>query len=248
MAPVNRHGLSRNIPRRVQRDVRQRSKFGCVMCRNGFYQLEHILPTFADAFSHEADNICCLCPSCHARVTANQLSKSTVLDQYRRIESQTIEEAGEPTGLRLDSPGRIVVERLAMRFHDSHVLASEQTYAAGRYLDDGRICWVWAKLEICPGFPTGAAIEFTDSVALHFNDMATHNIGSSLATADRRIVMSDPGGVMIKDLGIAIASMCLNSFVMHETAVGTRDLDQMRNVVFDFPHAIGVCIPMSTVD
>ena len=40
----NRHGLSRHIPASVTREVRQRSKFGCVMCRIGFYEYEHINP------------------------------------------------------------------------------------------------------------------------------------------------------------------------------------------------------------
>jgi len=33
----NRHGLHRRIPAAVEREVRQRCKFGCVICRAGFY-------------------------------------------------------------------------------------------------------------------------------------------------------------------------------------------------------------------
>ena len=49
--------------------------------------------------------------------------------------------------LRLDPPGRIVVERLDMRLGDSHVLETERTYAIGRYFDDNSsISWVHAML------------------------------------------------------------------------------------------------------
>lgn len=33
--------------------------------------------------------------------------------------------------LRLDPPGRVVVERLDMRIRDSHILATDKTYAIG---------------------------------------------------------------------------------------------------------------------
>jgi len=38
----NRHGLHRRIPAAVEREVRQRCKFGCVVCRAGFYDYHHI--------------------------------------------------------------------------------------------------------------------------------------------------------------------------------------------------------------
>ena len=87
MAEVNQHGLSRYIPADVRRDVRHRSKFGCVVCRRGFYQYEHIDPPFEDAESHDPDHICCLCGSCHDSVTRGHLSKAMVIAAYRKVQA-----------------------------------------------------------------------------------------------------------------------------------------------------------------
>jgi magnesium chelatase family protein len=46
---INKHGLSRTIPAEIRREIRQRSKFGCVICRNAIYTYEHIDPTFVNA-------------------------------------------------------------------------------------------------------------------------------------------------------------------------------------------------------
>ena len=70
MDATNKHDLSRAIPAKVKLDVRQRSKFGCVICRSAVCQYEHIDPEFADAKSHEAEHICLLCGSCHDKVTS----------------------------------------------------------------------------------------------------------------------------------------------------------------------------------
>lgn len=83
--PVNAHGLKREMPAEVKRLVRQRSKFGCVVCRNAIYEYEHIDPPFVECRSHDVENICLLCGSCHARVTRGHLSKETVKRRYREI-------------------------------------------------------------------------------------------------------------------------------------------------------------------
>lgn len=96
--PTNRHGLSRHIPAIVARQIRQRSKFGCVLCRAGFYEYEHINPTFEDARTHDPASICCLCSSCHGAVTRGQRSKASVKAAYEAIQAKSIEEAGKPIG------------------------------------------------------------------------------------------------------------------------------------------------------
>lgn len=93
----NRHGLDRNIPAAVKREVRQRSKYGCVICRIGFYHYEHIEP-FENVDAHRADNICCLCGGCHDGVTRGQLSKGAVIAAYQRIQTATADEVGPPFG------------------------------------------------------------------------------------------------------------------------------------------------------
>lgn len=81
----NRYGLSRYIPADVARQVRQNSKFGCVVCRCAIYQYEHITPTFDEATAHDPAHICLLCGACHDRVTRGQLSKETVASAYNQI-------------------------------------------------------------------------------------------------------------------------------------------------------------------
>lgn len=84
MGAINKFELSRDIPVAVKREVRRRCKFGCVICRRGFYQYEHIDP-FESVRSHDPDRICCLCGGCHDAVTRGQLSKSAVDKAYREI-------------------------------------------------------------------------------------------------------------------------------------------------------------------
>lgn len=101
---ANQYGLSRAIPEAVKREVRERSKFGCVICRAFIYDYEHIDPTFADSHAHDASTICCLCPSCHAKVTRGQIFKTTVLKNYLKISALDYHEVKPPRDfLRFDS-------------------------------------------------------------------------------------------------------------------------------------------------
>jgi hypothetical protein len=86
MSDLNRHGLSRHIPDAVAREVRQRSRFGCVRCRSGIYTYEHIQPEFADAKRHDARAICLLCPKCHALVTKKRIPKEAIRRAYEAIQ------------------------------------------------------------------------------------------------------------------------------------------------------------------
>ncbi len=78
MTITNKHGLSRYIPLPIQREVRQRSGFGCVVCGCAIYEYEHVDPPFAEATEHDPSKITLLCGSCHSRVTRKLLSKETV--------------------------------------------------------------------------------------------------------------------------------------------------------------------------
>lgn len=75
---VNKFGLSRDIPAKIKREVRQRCGFGCVHCGGAIYQYEHVDPEFADAREHKSDCIVLLCGGCHDRVTRKLLSKQTI--------------------------------------------------------------------------------------------------------------------------------------------------------------------------
>jgi hypothetical protein len=84
---LNKHGLSRHIPAPIRREVRVRSKFGCVVCRSAICDYEHIDPEFSEASNHDPSCICLLCGHCHDKVTRGQLSKATVLNRYRQVQS-----------------------------------------------------------------------------------------------------------------------------------------------------------------
>lgn len=330
MAIVNQHGLNRYIPVAIRRDVRQRSKFGCVVCRSGFYQYEHIDPLFKNALKHDPECICCLCGSCHDLVTRGRLSKKSIMTSYHKIQTQQQSEVSQPIGpldfhdgsaelmigsllyspavqtvlryhgkdliqvvpgklgepgkisavftdetgrhvlqlvenewigstdnwdievvgqqltvrrasreislqLRLDPPGRIVVEYLDMRVGDGHVLATEKTYAVGRYSSDGTLHWAHVSIQIQKNSPNGAAIEFTDAKTLEARDVQFKGTGQELYTDDRQIVLNSNVGVMIKPFGIVIASLCGSFAINGDIATGSQPLDDMRSVIRKHP-------------
>jgi len=75
---TNIHGLTREIPAQVKREVRQRDGFGCVFCAFPIIEYEHVDPEFKNAKEHSAAAITLLCPTCHSKVTKKQISKELV--------------------------------------------------------------------------------------------------------------------------------------------------------------------------
>lgn len=333
MTENNKHGLSRYIPVDVRQDIRRRSKFGCVVCRRGFYQYEHIDPPFTNAKIHDPECICCLCGFCHDLVTRGHLSKESVMISYQKIQAKKQSEVSSPVGpldfhdgsaellignllyspavqtilryhgediirvvpgkdgepgmisavftdesgyevlrldenewvgslenwdievvgqrlkvrreggnillqLRLDPPGRIIVEYLDMRVEDGHVLATEQTYAVGRHSTDGTVHWVHVGIQIQRSSPVGAAIEFTDPKDLESRDVQYQGTGQELATEDRRVVLNSTAGVMVKPIGIVIASLCGGFAVTGDIAIGNQSLEDMRRVILSHPEEL----------
>lgn len=84
---MNQFGLRRTIPEDVKLSVRQRSKFGCVICRSAIVNNDHFDPEFADATSHHADGICLLCPTCHAKRGNGLISTENVRKAYTHAQS-----------------------------------------------------------------------------------------------------------------------------------------------------------------
>ena len=328
MANYNKHGLSRYIPIEVRREVRQRSKFGCVICRRGFYQYEHIDPPFEDATEHNPDHICCLCGSCHDDVTRGRRSKASVKAAYHKIQRLPNKRVHPPIGpldfhdgnvelsiggltlnpairtilryhgqdiikifpserqdepgrisavftndegiavlrleenewigsldnwdievvrkritirrdkgrvvlqLRLDPPGRIVVEHLDMRIVDGHIIATENGYAVGRYITRETLHWILAYIQIKKSSPWGAAIEFAERKELERRDVILRDKGQELASADRDIVFSSNSGIVFKEYGIAIASLC-GAWVLGAVAVFEESATDMRRKIFE---------------
>lgn len=68
---------SRNIPLPIQREVRQRCGFGCVVCGMPLYEYEH-LAEWALVHRHVADEITLLCDQHHREKTGGLLPKALV--------------------------------------------------------------------------------------------------------------------------------------------------------------------------
>ncbi|HEV7494674.1 hypothetical protein [Baekduia sp.] len=68
---------SRNIPLPIQREVRQRCGFGCVICGLPLYEYEHLLG-WANVHRHVAEEITLLCDQHHRERTGGLLPIETV--------------------------------------------------------------------------------------------------------------------------------------------------------------------------
>ena len=87
MFNTNKYGLSRTIPEDIKRQIRQRSKFGCLICRQAIYTYEHIDPVFVEASEHDPDCMCLLCPNHQRDSTDGVLSKSEIMEAYHHVQS-----------------------------------------------------------------------------------------------------------------------------------------------------------------
>lgn len=332
MPDINKHGLKRHIPAEIKRQIRRNSKFGCILCRKGFYQYEHIDPTYEDAKEHNADDMCCLCGACHDSVSRGQISKGAVKAAYLKIRKSPPDVTSPPVGpldfhdgtaelkignllyshvvhtvlryhgqdvitvkpgegeepgkisaiftndcgekmlelrenewvgsldnwdievvgkrisvrsssgkialqLRLNPPGRIIIERLDMRIGDGHVIATETTYAVGRYISKNEAVWLHAAIQIIKSSPHGSVIEFTDAEELDKRDMQFIGTGAELATANRNFVMNSNSGVLLKPVGIAISSLC-GAFELGPVAYGIREISDVRWVIAHKPEKL----------
>lgn len=65
------------IPLPMQRAIRQRCRFGCVLCGKPIYQYHHLLG-FDLGVGHVADEITLLCPDHHADFTAGRIPQSVI--------------------------------------------------------------------------------------------------------------------------------------------------------------------------
>lgn len=88
---TNAFGLSRHIPEAVKREVRRRSKQGCVICRALICDYEHIAPAFAAAQAHDPEQICLLCPAHHAEKTRGRLSAEQIMAAYLNVHKKDVE-------------------------------------------------------------------------------------------------------------------------------------------------------------
>lgn len=62
----------------MKREVRQRCGFGCVICGDPFYQIDHMVE-YAVVQDHQTDNLTLLCDKHHADKTCGRLALETVV-------------------------------------------------------------------------------------------------------------------------------------------------------------------------
>ena len=67
------------IPNPVQREIRQRCRFGCVICGCPLYEYHHMVP-WSETKKHVADEITLLCDKHHKEVTNGLLTDHQVAD------------------------------------------------------------------------------------------------------------------------------------------------------------------------
>jgi hypothetical protein len=289
------------------------------MCRSALYQIEHIDPEFHEAREHNADNMCCLCGTCHDAVTRRLLSKRDVRAAYDKIRAQGADEAAPPSfrttadtliigglayvpamrsllryhhrdlislnppadgqpgsisavftdadgkevlwldenewigatdnwdlevqgrriivrprdgeialQLRLEPEGRMVIERLDMHFADAYVMASEQAYAIGRDVGDGRIFWASSRIDILRPHEQGAALEFADPRELQARlNLAPGGLRNQYGT-----LLSPAGGMVVPEAGISVASFCTSGTRLYAASFGAADPVAVRRAVF----------------
>lgn len=334
MSKANRFGLPREIPDKVKREIRRRSKFACVICRAGIFDYEHIEPQYHDATIHDPENICCLCTACHAKVSRGHYSKAYVKEKYNEVQAANpsllrppfdqldfhegkaeirlgglaygsglttiikyhgvelvsisptylsdvvginalfMDDDGNETlrisdnvwhgslkawdtevigprimvrkrkgqfslKLRLEPPGKIIIEKLDMRVADAHILVSERSYALGRYHRDDKLFWFHASMvDMATPLPGAAAIEFLAYEEAESRDQQWNGRGQRLATEDNLFVLQTGLGVADKSLGIIVGSNCLDFAISELASGGPHSLSTMRRIVIKHPEQV----------
>jgi hypothetical protein len=132
--------------------------------------------------------------------------------------------------LRLDPPGRIIIERLDMRFDLAHVLVGRHGYAIGRYLRNDVLAWMYAVIEVRGGSAESACFEYMTVEELKRRDEALKDVGQSLVGANRNFVLSGSLGMAWTGAGMVIASLCRGSN-LYGIAAGFHRLDNVRKMI-----------------
>ncbi len=73
------------IPAEIKLAVRKKCKFQCVICGCPIYDYEH-LEEWHIVHKHSIDNIFLLCPTHHRQKTNGQISKTTILEHFNKLE------------------------------------------------------------------------------------------------------------------------------------------------------------------
>ncbi|MEO0439559.1 MAG: hypothetical protein AAF067_01660, partial [Pseudomonadota bacterium] len=140
------------------------------------------------------------------------------------------EKTNEGLRIRLDPPGRIVIEKLDMRFYDAHILASEKCYVVGRYISKSDVSWAHCEVAMKSAPFQGRAIDFRDPKMLKQEYRNRVTDGTRMATACGNFVMESGFGVIDFNMGISIARFC-SAFDVYGAAFGIRSVSEMRKAM-----------------
>jgi hypothetical protein len=75
------------IPSDIQLKVRQKCKFGCVICGCPIYQYNH-LEEWSVVREHKEENIFLLCPTHHSLKTIGAISKEYILERFYKLDRE----------------------------------------------------------------------------------------------------------------------------------------------------------------
>ena len=136
--------------------------------------------------------------------------------------------------LRLNPPGNIIIERLDMRIGDAHVLATDKAHAIGRYVDDGSIAWVSAKLTMTGGNPDAVVIDLSSAEEMLGRVQTAGSRGPHMASAHGRFVVGAHAGVMCPPMGVALGAGS-GALRLYGAALGRRAIGDVRRVLIRHP-------------
>lgn len=89
MSRKNKHGLTDYKKPEVKREIRKRSKFGCVVCRRATAQYHHIEP-FGEVKEHDPERMCLLCATCQDKLhNRGILSDEYICKRYDEVQSSS---------------------------------------------------------------------------------------------------------------------------------------------------------------
>lgn len=75
------------IPEMIKREVRQKCKFACVVCRSPIYDYEHLVD-YAICREHTTENIFLICPNCHRKKRNKMISREQILKSFDNIKNE----------------------------------------------------------------------------------------------------------------------------------------------------------------
>lgn len=132
--------------------------------------------------------------------------------------------------LRLEPPGRVVVEHLDMRVKSHHILASEKRYALGKYKKNGDLFWSYVQAVPSSISDRTAIFEIEKPYKLR---KRYDNLPPDRQFFDELNgwVISEHFGVSYIPSGMVVCSGC--GFNLYSLANGEHPLETMRAAVFD---------------